>query len=72
MKPKSSIRYFLSQDQSSHWYLVEADKRAQWDKWNEIPEDDPKAWETPTFAHALGGSPNLVEFELPLMNGKPI
>ena len=59
--PKS---YFLDQDNSSHWYLVEAYKRAEWEEWLNLDEDDPKSWEAPSFAKGID-SPSTVTFEQP-------
>jgi ferric-dicitrate binding protein FerR (iron transport regulator) len=59
-------RYFLSQDNSCHWYLVEAEHREEWEAWRDLDEDDQRAWESPKFAEMLCGSPSRVEFENPL------
>lgn len=48
---------FLDQDNSSHWHLVPADKRKEWEEWRDSDSDD-----VPDFAEALGGGPNQVEF----------
>ncbi len=37
-------KWFLSQDNSCHWYLVLSSKRKEWNDWKELPEDDPKGW----------------------------
>jgi hypothetical protein len=60
-------RYFLSQDQSSHWYLVPVEKRDEWEAWASIDEDDERAWMAPEYATALGGGPNLVTFSDPII-----
>ena len=56
------MKFFLDQDNSSHWYIVEASKRAEWEAWLEIPEDDERSWEPPECAERLDLSPNRVEF----------
>lgn len=58
MKPK----VFLSQDGDSHWYVVLADKRKEWEAWRDIPSDDQRSWTVPDFAKELAISPQLVEF----------
>ncbi len=58
-------RYFLSQDNSSHWYIVDASKRSEWEAWREIDEDDERSWEAPEFADRLDGDPGRVEFTDP-------
>lgn len=58
-------RFFLSQDQSCHWYLVPAEHREEWNAWCDIPESDERSWEVPDFAKALGGSPELITFTDP-------
>lgn len=59
-------RYFLDQDNSGHWYLVDASKRLDWDRWRSIDEDNPKSWAAPKFSRELGCSPSLVEFGVPI------
>lgn len=56
-------RYFLDQDNSSHWYVIEASHRTEWDAWCNLPEDDERGWDAPEFAHAVGGAPNQIEFD---------
>ena len=58
-------RWFLAQDQSSHWYIVNAANRTEWEAWCELPEDDETAWETPGYAERLNGGPGTVEFSDP-------
>jgi hypothetical protein len=56
--------YFLSQDGSCHWYVVPAEKRAEWDAWRNIPEEDERSWEAPAFARRVDG-PHAVVFTFP-------
>lgn len=58
------MKYFLDQDHSCHWYLVEASRRKDWDEWLEIDEEDPASWETPEFATRVNGTQSSIEFEL--------
>lgn len=55
-------KYFLAQDEDSHWYVVEAKKRKQWEKWRDGGYED-----EPVFIGAtqLGYHPSFVEFENP-------
>ena len=55
-------RYFLSQDQSSHWYVVPVLKQEEWEEWNNLSENDPKSWDAPEWAIRVGGSYTLVTF----------
>lgn len=66
-------RWILTQDQSSHWYLVPESKRREWDAWCEISDDDDRSWEPPPYAVSVGGAPScLVTFEKPNLDGKPV
>lgn len=62
-KPLWKTRYFLGQDSSCHWYLVDASRRADWEEWENLSEDDEKSWTPPSFATAID-SPHEVEFYL--------
>jgi len=59
---KTKDRYFLSKDNSGHWYLVQADKRKKWEAWCDLDEDDERSWEAPEFARRIDGHPSLVTF----------
>jgi hypothetical protein len=54
-----------AQDNDCHWYVVPLANCAEWEAWLEIPEDDERAWDVPTFAKPVGGSPILVTFTDP-------
>lgn len=58
-------RYFVDQDSDCHWYLVKASKREQWNRWTDLDSDDPKSWNAPEYAKALGGSPAMITFRDP-------
>jgi len=62
-----SERYYLTQDNDSHWYVVPVTKRDEWNAWLELDEDDEAAWEAPEWALRTYGSPGVVEFENPLI-----
>lgn len=59
-------RYFFDQDNSSHWYLVDADKRKDWDAWNELDEDDEEGWEEPDYATRINGGASNYTFADPI------
>lgn len=59
-----TVRCFLSQDNSCHWYLVPAGMREAWNEWCNLDEDDERAWDAPPYAVRLPGSPSQVEFEM--------
>lgn len=60
-------RYFMDQDDSSHWYLIDVKYRKQWEKWLEALEEDPdnpNNWDIPKFAKRING-PNAITFSNP-------
>jgi len=58
-------KYFLDTDQDSHWYLVEAEHRDEWNAWCDLDQDDEASWTPPPFAKSIGGHPGNIEFLLP-------
>ncbi len=58
-------RFFLCRDCDAHWYIVPVERRAEWDAWRTIPDDDEQSWEAPEWARQVGGSPSLVTFTEP-------
>lgn len=56
-------RYFLSQDNSAHHYIVPVSRMDEWNEWRDIPEDDPRAWDAPEWAQRIEGG--LLTFENP-------
>lgn len=65
-------KYFLDQDCSSHWYLVPEEHKEDFKKWSNLDEDNPEAWKTPDYAIPIGGHPNNVLFEFPVVNGEEV
>lgn len=61
-----SKKYFLDQDQSSHWYLVDNHFREQWNTFKNLDEDNPLCWNTPEYASMIGCHPNKIIFENPI------
>lgn len=51
------MKYVLVQDESSHWYVIPADKQ---DEFEQAVYDEE---EIPAFAQQIGGHPSLVQFE---------
>ena len=62
-----SARYFLTVDNSSHWYIVPVERREEWNDWREIPETDERAWFAPDYATAVDGAPGRVTFTDPVI-----
>jgi hypothetical protein len=58
-------RYFLDQDNSYHWYIVDEARRDDWERWINMDEEDEGADVCPSFARMLGYGPNAVTFEAP-------
>lgn len=58
-------RFFLGRDNDAHWYIIEADKRDEWDAWCGLDPDDDASWHVPEFAKEIGGSPTQISFEDP-------
>jgi hypothetical protein len=48
-------RFFVGTDCSSHRYIVPWARKAEWDAWTEIDEDDERAWDVPDYATFLDG-----------------
>lgn len=62
MSMMDAERYYLTQDNDSHWYVVPVANKAEWEAWCDIDPDDEAAWVAPAFARQVGGSPCLVTF----------
>lgn len=62
-------RYFLAQDNDTHWYLVPEDMRGDWDVWLDLDQDSEAAWTVPKGARRLDGGPSAVTFEKPTGGG---
>lgn len=64
-----SQKYILTQDCSSHWYVIPADKEDEWSKYNDAAErywddcrNDEEPPVEPEWADMVGGAPSLVVF----------
>jgi hypothetical protein len=56
-------RFFMDQDNDCHWYIIEADKRKEWDAWLNLDSDDEASWNVPDFAQGID-HPRFVEFSI--------
>lgn len=52
----------LVQDDSCHWYLIPAERRAEWGRFVDVMENGDGDADTPSWATRLGGAPSLIEF----------
>lgn len=68
------MKYVLVTDDSSHWYVIPADKQDEWWDWVEysmkfwdqqlyLENPDIEDPTLPDWAEEVGGAPSLVEFE---------
>lgn len=55
--------FFVDQDNDCHWYLIESNKRKEWENWKDIPDDNPESWDVPEFAKSIN-SPYSIDFYL--------
>ena len=63
-------KLFLDKDNDCHWYIIDANKRYEWNKWLNLNENDPLSWKVPSFAKEINSNPNQVEFYLEKENSK--
>ena len=70
--PISDTRWFLGRDNSSHWYLVDASRRAEWNAWTELAEDDTRSWNPPAGICVSIDGPHQLTFSLPAVDGKAV
>jgi hypothetical protein len=55
--------FFLDSDDDGHWFLIQANKRKEWEKWREdVYTVDDFDITPPDYAEEIGGHPNMVEF----------
>jgi hypothetical protein len=60
-------RWFLDTDNDGHWYIVRVKHSKEWDKWLKLDPSDEKSWNHPWFATPVGGAPQRVTFEDPVI-----
>jgi hypothetical protein len=53
----------MDQDDDCHWYIIEADKRKEWDAWLNLDSEDETSWNVPEFAQEID-QPRFVEFSI--------
>lgn len=58
-------RFFLAQDNDTHWYIVPCAKEEEWLHWCDLDPNNEEAWDAPDFAKPVGGAPCLVTFSDP-------
>ncbi len=63
-------RWFIGGDGSGHTYLVPLVHYTAWNTWLEIPEDDPAAWDVPSYAVRFEGE--LLSFTDPQLDGERV
>lgn len=63
--PREVVRYFLDQDNDSHWYCIPLERRESWDAFCDLDTEDEESWNAPEWAKPLDGHPNGVTFENP-------
>jgi hypothetical protein len=49
------MEYIEVMDDSFHHYVIPLDKEDDWEKFMEIPEDDPSSWDVPEYAELIDG-----------------
>lgn len=60
-----TTRYFFSQDESSHWYMIPEDKRELWEELNNMEDGwDDERWCFDEYR--TGGGIEQISFENPL------
>lgn len=75
---EAAPRYCLVSDDDGHWYVVPAGKLEEWHtfidafyRWNEHEGVDPEPRQ-PDWVRELGCSPELLTFERPEVDGRPL
>lgn len=58
----SAERFYIDQDNDSHWYVIPVSRSEEWEEWRALDSDDARSWDTPSFAEAISGPPSLVNF----------
>lgn len=49
--------YIAVKDNDTHRYQIPRSKKAEWEVFCEIPEDDEKSWDVPEWAERIDGMP---------------
>jgi len=56
--------YILVSDDSGHYYVIPENKSEDWNKFLQIPEDDPLSWDVPEYAKRKEGFFRFKIYEL--------
>lgn len=56
--------FFLDRDNDGHWYIVDNQRRSEWEAFLAIPSNDCASWNVPDYARPVGGAPNTVAFSM--------
>jgi hypothetical protein len=65
---ETTNKFYLSQDNDCHWYIIPLEKQQEWSKWCNLDSEDENSWEPPDFAIPINGNPSSVIFENPVIN----
>jgi hypothetical protein len=57
------VRYFLDQDDDTHWYVVPEERRREWEEW--LARTGEHAWDVPPWVSPIDRSVNCITFEKP-------
>ena len=57
------MKYYITTDQDSHYYVVPLEKKDEWEAWCNLDPEQEDAWDPPNFAYAIGGCPTQIVFE---------
>jgi hypothetical protein len=64
-------RYYLSRNNLSHCYIVPLARRSELEAWSSLGEDDEAHGDAPEWAKRVNGSPEVVTFRDPRIEGGP-
>jgi len=56
--------YFFDKDRNGTFYKIPTRKREEWNKWLNLPEDNPDSWDAPSFTSIIEGKMPKIEFFL--------
>ena len=53
--PEKKEEFIAVKDNDCHRYQIPRNKKEDWYKWLEIPEDDERSWDVPDYAERIDG-----------------
>jgi hypothetical protein len=59
-----SESYFFDKDRNGTFYIIPTRKREEWNKWLNLPEDNPYSWDALHFTEIIEGKMPKIEFYL--------